>query len=132
MKVFLDSSYIIAYAVPNDSLHKKALLLEDIILNNDCYISNYIINEVITVIGNKTNLEIAKNIYYSLTDEFKILNEYEIENFNKNVMKIYEKYNTKLSFTDSSIIELMNKNKIKNLLTFDNYFKNVENINLIN
>ena len=46
-------------------------------------------------------------------------------------MLIYETYDTKLSFTDSSIIYIMKKERINNLLTFDKEFKRVNEVNLI-
>ena len=46
-------------------------------------------------------------------------------------MLFYETYKTKLSFTDSSILLIMEKKGISNLLSFDKEFKRVENINLI-
>ena len=46
-------------------------------------------------------------------------------------MLIYEKYDTKLSYTDSSIIYIMKEEGINNLISFDKEFKRVEGINLI-
>jgi len=63
MKIFLDSSFLIALINDNDSLHKKALEYVELTEDNDCYISNLIINEVITVIGNKLGLSVAISSY---------------------------------------------------------------------
>lgn len=80
---FLDTSFIIAYAINTDNQHKKTELLEDIILNKPCYINNSILNECITVSYNKTkDLKISQEVYYILIDNFKILNEYNIINYN--------------------------------------------------
>ena len=46
-------------------------------------------------------------------------------------MLIYEKFDTKLSYTDSSIIYIMKEEGINNLISFDKEFKRVEGINLI-
>lgn len=131
MKIFLDSSFLIALINNNDSLHKKALEYVKLTEDNECYISNLIINEVITVIGNKLGLNVAISSYDLLTSIFNIVNEYKLADFNSNVMLIYEIYNTKLSFTDSSIIHIMEKEGINNLLSFDKEFKRVEGINLL-
>lgn len=114
-----------------DSLHKKALEYLELLDANECYISNLIINEVITIIGNKIDLKTTISTYDLLNRVFDIINEYESKDFNYNTMIIYETYNTKLSFTDSSIIEVMRKNNIINLVSFDKEFKRVKNINLI-
>lgn len=132
MKVFFDSSFLIAFILEYDSNYNKADKLDkEGIFNNDCYISNLIINEVVTVIGNKATLEHAINSYNAFNDNFNIINEYEIANFNDKVMKTYRKYNTKLSFTDCAIVEVMKKYDIENLVSFNKQFKRVDNINLI-
>ncbi|WP_295723129.1 type II toxin-antitoxin system VapC family toxin [uncultured Methanobrevibacter sp.] len=131
MKIFLDSSFLIALINDNDALHNKALEYVELTEVNECYISNLIINEVITVIGNKLGLEVAISSYDILTSVFNIVNEYDLEDFNYNTMLFYEKYNTKLSFTDSSILFIMEQEEINNLLSFDKEFKRVNNINLI-
>ena len=131
MKIFVDSSFLIALVNENDSLHEKSLESMDLIEKNDCYISNLVINEVITVIGNKIDLETAISAFDLINDIFHVINEYEIKDFNSTTMLIYEKHNTKLSFTDCSIIVDMHYHKIENLLSFDKEFKKAEGINLI-
>ena len=131
MKIFVDSSFLIALVNENDSLHEKSLEYIDLIEKNDCYISNLVINEVITVIGNKIDLETVISAFDLINDIFHVINEYEIKDFNSTTMLIYEKHNTKLSFTDCSIIVDMHYHKIENLLSFDKEFKKAEGINLI-
>lgn len=134
MNIFLDSSFIISFALESDENFKEAdiLIEQENIFEQDCYISNYIINEVITIIGNKLDLNRAKETYYILQDNFTILNEHEIDNFNDKVMDIYEEYDTKLSFTDSTILLLMEYYDVSTLVTFDKGFKKNKEINLIN
>ncbi len=131
MKIFVDSSFIIALVNENDSLHESSLEYIDLIEKNECYISNLVINEVITVIGNKIDLETAISAFDLINDIFHVINEYEIKDFNSNTMLIYEKHGTKLSFTDCSLIVDMHYHKIENLLSFDKEFKKAEGINLI-
>ena len=131
MKIFVDSSFIIALVNENDSLHESSLEYIDLIEKNECYISNLVINEVITVIGNKIDLETAISAFNLINDIFHVINEYEIKDFNSNTMLIYEKHGTKLSFTDCSLIVDMHYHKIENLLSFDKEFKKAEGINLI-
>ena len=129
MKIFLDTSFIVAYAVDRDENNKAAIELEDKgIFGNECYISNLIINEIVTVIGNKEDLNKAIKTYAAIKDNCIIINEYNIANFNEKVINTYKQYNTKLSFTDSAIIEIMKENKINNLVSFDKYFDKVSDI----
>ena len=136
MKYFLDTSFILALVLDSDSNYKKAVNLA-YVLNEKCYINNNVLNEVLTLIGRKLDINSAKEIYYNITDSFELLNEYDISNYNSENFNIFEKYvgenskKTKLSFTDSSIILTMKEYNIPNLVSFDKEFKKVKGINLI-
>lgn len=138
-KVFLDTSFILAYVNSNDELHDNALRLEETenILSQDCYINNNVLNEVLTLTGRKMNVDAAEEIYYGLIDSFEILNEYTIFNYTAKTFDIFKKIvgtnskKTKLSFTDSSIILTMQESNITDLVSFDQQFKNFNAINMI-
>jgi predicted nucleic acid-binding protein len=132
MKVFLDSSFLISYAIATDENHKLAIKIKKKgIFDNECYISNLVINEIVTVIGNKVGLNLAVNTYNAIKDNCSLINEHNIENFNDKVLTIYKNYNSKLSFTDCAILETMKKNNIKKIASFDKHFKNKKNIKII-
>lgn len=137
MKYFLDSSFILALILKTDANHEKAFELVDV-LNEDCYINHNVLNEVLTLVGRKINILAAKEVYYTLIDNFTLLNEYSIAEYNENTFKIFEYYigsnsnKAKLSFTDSSIVLTMREFEIGNLLSFDKEFKRVDGINIIN
>ena len=134
-KYFLDTSFIMALILDSDSNYKKAIKLE-YILNEECYINN-VLNEVLTLTGRKLNIDSAREVYYSLIDTFNVLNEYEIVNYTSETFKIFETYigvnsnKTKLSFTDSSIILTMKAFNIDTLVSFDEEFKRIKEITLI-
>ena len=138
-KVFLDTSFILGYVNSNDELHENALRLEEAenILSQDCYINNNVLNEVLTLTGRKINIDAAKETYYSLIDSFEILNEYAIFNYTAKTFDIFKRIvgpnskKTKLSFTDSSIILTMQESNIIDLISFDQQFKNFNEVNLI-
>lgn len=137
MKYFLDTSFILALVLVSDSNYEKALKISDI-LDEDCYINNNVLNEILTLTGRKLNINSSKELYYSLIDSFYLLNEYDIFNYTSKTFQIFEKYvgqnsnKTKLSFTDSSIIVTMKEYGITNLVSFDEEFKRVKEIELIN
>lgn len=137
MKYFLDTSFILALVLDSDTNHKKALDLK-YILDEECYINNNVLNEVLTLTGRKINIDSAKELYYNLIDSFDVLDEYSILNYNSETFNVFEKYigsnsnKTKLSFTDSSIILTMKEFNIPNLVSFDKEFKRVDEIKLIN
>lgn len=138
-KVFLDTSFILAYVNSNDELHENALRLEETenILSKNCYINNNVLNEVLTLTGGKMNIDASEEIYYSLIDSFEILNEYTIFNYTTKTFDIFKRIvganskKTKLSFTDSSIILTMQESNIDDLVSLDQQFKNFDDINLI-
>lgn len=137
-KVFLDTSFILAYVNSNDELHENALMLEETenILSKNCYINNNVLNEVLTLTGGKMNIDASEEIYYSLIDSFEILNEYTIFNYTAKTFDIFKRIvganskKTKLSFTDSSIILTMQESNIDDLVSLDQQFKNFDDINL--
>ena len=137
MKYFLDLSFILALIIKTDENYENALELVDI-FNDECYINFNVLNEVLTLVGRKIDILAAKEVYYTLIDNFILLNEYSIGEYNENTFAIFETYvgsdskKTKLSFTDSSIILTMKEFGIKNLVSFDKEFKRVEGINIIN
>lgn len=138
-KVFLDTSFILAYVNSNDELHENALRLEETenILSKNCYINNNVLNEVLTLTGEKMNIDASEEIYYSLIDSFEILNEYTIFNYTAKTFDIFKRIvgtnskKTKLSFSDSSIILTMQESNIDDLVSLDQQFKNFDDINLI-
>lgn len=136
MKYFLDTSFIMGLININDSLHSNSLNLKDVFLE-DCYINNNILNEVLTLSGRKLSIDSAREVYYALIDNCKVINEYEISNYESKAFNVFETYvgvnsnKTKLSFTDSSIIVSMREYGIDNLVSFDEEFKRVRDINLI-
>ena len=130
MKIFVDSSYLIAIALDKDSNKEKALDLSEL-LAEDCYISDKVINEVITVVNNRGNYKQAVTVFHYMVDNFKLINEYEISNYNEKTIQIFEKYEGNLSFTDSAIIVLMLDLGINDLLSFDHGFKRERRINVI-
>ncbi len=129
-KIFIDSSYLIAIALNNDSNTKKALELIEL-LSEECYISDKVINEVVTVINTRGDYNKAVTVYHYMVDNFKIINEYEIPNYTEKTIRIFEKYEGHLSFTDSAIIVLMLEMGIKELLSFDHEFRREGRIKVI-
>ena len=129
-KVFLDTSFIIALAFDNDENNKRAVEFKNI-LSEDCYINNSIVNEVVTVSNNKGDTTKAGIMFNFLVDNFTIINEYNIINYNDKTMFNFNNHNGKLSFTDSGIITTMVEHDIKKLVTFDKAFKKEDQIEVI-
>ena len=54
MKILVDTSFIIAYSIKNDNQHEKSNELEHYLIENECFVTNGIISECITVAYNKS------------------------------------------------------------------------------
>jgi len=140
MRLLLDTNFIISFILPYDELHEKAKKLEmeqNITLENDCYISNQILTETINILGQKDSIEIAKATYDMLNDNFTIINEYEIQNFNDYVFNNYLTLNNdykkhKLGFTDCSIITIAELYKMDAIVSFNKHFLKNKKVRIIN
>lgn len=124
-KYFLDTNFIIGLILSNDDLHMKSVELNDKydLENQDCYVSNNVLDEIITIIGQYEGSNLAYNTYLMIKDNFTILNECNIPTFNSKVMTTYLEKNIndkqKVGFTDSSIIEIIKYYHLDKLVTFD-------------
>ena len=130
--IILDSSFIISYRIENDENHERAVkIMIDIAEGNYGIplISDYVFDEIITVIFNKAGfssavdlgdvLITAPNIYYIDKELFE------------NSWEIFKNQKTKLSFTDCSILAIMEKESIKNIATFDKDFLKIKDIKVV-
>ena len=131
-KYFLDTSFIIGYTLETDTNYIKASKHENILLNEECYINNSVLNECMTLIYYKTNsIKAANELFLNMIDIFIILNEYEIKNYSIKALDLFNKTKVKLGFVDAGIINTMEHYNIKKLLTFDKEFKKIPNIETI-
>ncbi|WP_405296175.1 PIN domain-containing protein [Methanobrevibacter sp.] len=133
-KILLDSSFIIAIFRKNDPLHQRAIENKEV-LDNDCYISNGIVSEVITILGQKTkDISLVRLAYNYMKDNFTIINESEINMYNDNVFAIFEKYNKnkfKLGFIDCSEVVIYENCNLDYVVSFDGEFKLFDEIKLL-
>ena len=57
-KLFIDVNFIIALFKDFDTNHERAVSNKEILVENDCYISNGVLNEIITILMMRTkNIE---------------------------------------------------------------------------
>ncbi|WP_083405364.1 PIN domain-containing protein [Methanobrevibacter olleyae] len=134
-KLFIDSSFIIPIFKRNDTNRPIIEKNKEILFENDCYISNGIIQEITTVVMMKTkSIELTKKAYHFLNDNFNILNEYEIETYNNRVFSVFKKYNNntyKASFIDCSAVVIADNYDLDYVVSLDNIFNKFDEINLL-
>ena len=124
-RIFLDTSYIVGLLVEKDQWHDKAIELICKIDKKEQIICMSVLNESTTLINKKIGPEASKKAYQLLYDNFTILDE-DMELYNSSV-KILIKYHLR-SLTDSIIVELMKKNDIIEIVSFDPDFDKIEGI----
>lgn len=143
-KLLLDTNFIVAAILPNDELHERAVELEmneNIVSSNECYVSNQIVTEVMNILGQKDSVEVAKNAYNMMKDNFIWINEYEIPDFNDSVLSTYKRLNRrrdkdlmarhKLGFTDCSIITSAKMFSLDVIVSFDDDFLRNDIVDII-
>ena len=143
-KLLLDTNFIVAAILPNDELHERAVELEmneNIVSSNECYVSNQIVTEVMNILGQKDSVEVAKNAYNMMKDNFIWINEYEIPDFNDSVLSTYKRLNRsrdkdlmarhKLGFTDCSIITSAKMFSLDAIVSFDDDFLRNDIVDII-
>lgn len=135
-KYFLDANFIIAVFREIEENNELAVsTCDDLLSNHECYISNLVFNEIITILMMRTkDLDLTINAYYFMKDNLKIINEYEINMFNENVFAMFKKYNSKsfkVGFTDCSIAFLYKHYNLDYVVTFDKNFKVFDDVTLL-
>ena len=119
-KVFIDANIFVAYSNERDVHHKNAkqILEENLKI---AITSDHVFDEVLSVIARKVNRDQAIKIgTYILEAEIIVARTNEAV-FQK-AWQLFQK--EPLSFTDCTIIELMNAAEMKKIATFDKGFEN--------
>jgi len=120
--IFVDSSLIIAMVLTKDQWHQKAVQLIKKINNEEKVISDLMVAESITSIGDRKGGKEAINIFNYLQDNFTVIStDFEF-------LRQYLKYDGTLSIADTSAVEIMKNMKITQIASFDRDFDKVEGI----
>lgn len=135
-KYFLDTNFIVSIFREIEENNELAVsTCEELLSNHECYISNLVFNEIITIMMIRTkDLDLTTKAYYFLKDNMTIINEYEIDRFNENVFEMFKKYNSKsfkVGFTDCSIAFLYKYCNLDYVVTFDKNFRVFTDVKLL-
>ena len=133
--IFLDTSFIISYYNKEDINNTRAVnLMKKMSENKDKFfvISDYVFDECATILSQKikNKIESIKAIDDILSFTDLIFVEKEI--FNRSWELFKNQDNTKLSFTDCSIIAMSKSKGIREIATFDEEFKKIKDIIIFN
>lgn len=121
-RIFVDSNYFVALFNPSDALHKHALDLARRIDSQDIslVISNLVFLEVVTVLSQRIGRRVAIEVGEHLLTNPLVTIIHVDELFQLESWRIFQNIKEKnTSFVDSSIIAVMQSERINALLTFD-------------
>ncbi len=124
--IFVDSTLIIAMVLTKDQCHKKAVQLIKEIDNKEKVISDLMVIESITSIGERSGGKEAINVFNYLQDNFTVIStDFE---FLKSIKRQYLKYDGTLSIADTTAVEIMKNMEITQIASFDSDFDKVEGV----
>lgn len=121
--IFIDASFIIAIASKNDRWHKKAIQILPGIKKEERITSEFIVSEVITLVGGLYGGKAGVNIYNYIKDNHII---YKNDKLMDETLPNYLKYDGTLSIADSTTITIMKKLNIEKIVSFDSDFDKTE------
>ena len=125
--IFIDTSVFVAFIVEKDTNHEKAVsLMEEIVDggHGPTITSDYVFNETVTVVLVRSkSLDSAVRTGNSIRESMPVI---DVDNiiFEAAWNRFRGQKGTKFSFTDCTILEMVENNHIKELATFDKEFKN--------
>lgn len=126
--IFLDTSYLFALNVPDDSNHKRAVEIAGGI-NEETRISEQVFSELITLMAVRGNggiaLEVGKKI---LSSDIAVVNT--VRGDLKEALEIVGKYEG-LSFCDATSVCIMRKFGVSKIASFDSDFDKIKEIKRI-
>ena len=126
MKVMIDSSFLIGLIISNDQWHDSSMLMENIVSNNDTYITDAVLNETLNALT-ETNGKKLYMIYEKLIKTNKIFIVKNIATYEE-VAKICLNYDSSIGYADCSILYFMKKNNITHIISFDEHFDKANGI----
>ena len=132
MAVFIDTSFFVAYSSKGDANHGRAKELLAKAVRGDyghIYTSDYVVDETLTTVlaRTKSHKDAVKIGEYILESEIVLLTvPADVFLSSWNMFK-----NTPRSFTDCTIVALMQAYKINYILTFDREFTNSKSVEVL-
>jgi predicted nucleic acid-binding protein len=124
--IFIDTSLLVAFVVAKDTNHEKSVsIMEEIVggKHGQAITSEYVFDETVTVV-----LVRSKSLYLASKTEDLIKESMPVLEVGNNTFeaswnRFRNQKDTKFSFTDCTILEVVESNHIDKLATFDREFE---------
>ncbi len=125
--IFIDTSVLVAFIVDKDTNHEKSVsIMEEIVAgkHGQAITSEYVFDETVTVI-----LVRSKSLYLAVKTGDLIKESMPVLDVGNSIFeaswnRFRNQKDTKFSFTDCTILEVVESNHIDKLATFDKEFEN--------
>ena len=124
-KIFLDTSFLYAYYDADDENHEKAIVLADEISdkNIDCLISDYIVDELLTLllcrVGKSKAIKLCNDLIEDINSGYVGLIRVDSNVFDKALRIFVQFKDKKWSFTDCTCYVLIKNANITKAISFD-------------
>ena len=130
--IFFDSSFLIGLIIKSDNKHNDAIRIKEKLAslgNERRVINNIVIGETLNSFGRFSGKQTKEifNMLHLMYDVVYLSNE----DYNK-AIDIYLYYNGSINFHDCLILQTMEKLQITKIVTFDDDFKKVNGLKIIN
>ncbi|MDR3292432.1 MAG: type II toxin-antitoxin system VapC family toxin [Methanobrevibacter sp.] len=128
--IFLDVNFLISLFYNGHEKQKRAIEIWNNIKDKELVISNLVITEVITVLNMKLKQDKneLKEVYFNLIENFTILEDINL--YDEAMEKVIN-YTDRIPFFDCVYIAMMEKLRIKEIISFDKHFDNKKGITRI-
>lgn len=126
--IFVDSSFFIALAHEKDRWHHRAVELAEK-LPDEKLVTELIISESVTAIGALGGGKAGVDVYEYIIENCEVV--FIDRELLEGAVPIYLKYDGLLSVADAVSIEIMRRQGIKKIVSFDSDFDKVEGISRI-
>lgn len=124
--IFIDTSVLVAFIVDKDTNHEKAVSLMKEIVDGGhgpAITSEYVFDETVTVVLVRSkSLDLAVRSGNSIRESMPVIDVNKII-FEASWNRFKGQKSTRFSFTDCTILEVVENNYIDELATFDKEFK---------
>ena len=124
--IFVDTGAFLGWYLPSDQYHRKASQFWKTLQETQepCYTSNFVVDEVLTLLGRRADYGFAANraqVLYSSKALVILRPQAQDE---KNALQWFQKLSDQqVSFTDCISFALMKKQKLTRVFTFDEHFQ---------
>ncbi|HGJ65099.1 TPA: PIN domain-containing protein [bacterium] len=128
-KIFLDTSFLFAYYNADDEDHDEAVSLSIYLSQNNivCVISDYIIDELLTLlssrVGKSKAIKLCNDLIDDIKDGFFILIYIDYDIFNETLRTFIQFKDKERSFTDCTSYTIIKKDGIDKAISFDEHFR---------